>query len=294
MVSLCRAALTALALIALSVSMIGMTAIAFAQSSTSLSGRVIADGKPVANATVTAAGPSGVLRAVTRSDGSFTFAAINVGTYRVSTPGPQREVSATVDVTSNGAAVTLDTSTIAEIGRVLVSQLPVNRSSGSDVVVNGGQLAHAAVSNSLPDILVQSPAAARGSNGQIHMNGDHNGINYVVDGVQIPEGLNRVLGNEIDPSDIGFAELIEGAYPAQYGDKFAGVLNISTRSKTGPAGGTFDQRVGSYNLYDTVLGFHTPVATNASLYVGARFFHDSLALDPPVLDPVHDAGSITS
>ena len=71
------------------------------------------------------------------------------------------------------------------------------------------------------------------------MNGNHNGLNYYVDGVQVPSDLNRVLGTEIDPADIGYLDVLQGAYPAQYGDKFAAVLDVGTKAYAGPAGYAF-------------------------------------------------------
>jgi hypothetical protein len=267
---------------------------AFAQSLTYLTGTVTTNGKPAPNTPVTLAGSNLKLRTTTNARGGFSFSGLTVGSYTVSVPGAKGTVSDEVILTSAGYSVTLETSGLKEIGRAVVSQTPVSRASGTDYLVTGDQLARSAVANSLPDILLQAPTAARGSNGQVHINGDHNGINYIVDGIEIPEGLNRVLGNEIDPANIGFAEILEGAYPAQYGDRFAAVVDISTKAKTGPAGATFDARGGSYSLYDNVIGYHTPIGSGGSLYAGARLFQDDRALDPPVPDAVHNGGSIAS
>ncbi len=84
--------------------------------------------------------------------------------------------------------------------------------------------------------MIQLPGAARGANGVVHINGDHGDINYIVDGVQIPQELNRNVGSEFDPNDIAFVEALQGAYPAQYGERFASVLNINTRNGAGPPG----------------------------------------------------------
>jgi hypothetical protein len=267
-----------------------------AQASTSITGSVTSNGTPAAQAAVTLSGNSVTLHTTTNAQGGFAFHALGLGTYTVTASSPSGTASTVVDLTSAGAAVTLDVAALKKIGGVSVQAVPVSRASGTDVVITGTQLAHAPAVNSLPDILTQIPTAARGSNGQIHINGDHNGVNYVIDGVQIPEGLNRVLGNEIDPSDIGFAEILEGAYPAQYGDKFAAVIDISTKSKTGPAGAGLELRGGSYNLFENVLSAHTPVGAGGggSLYFGARFAQDGRALDPPVPNPVHDTGSTAS
>ncbi|HEX3466041.1 MAG TPA: TonB-dependent receptor [Candidatus Elarobacter sp.] len=271
-----------------------LSSAAFAQAATSISGTVTNQGKPVSGATVTLSGVGAVQRTTTSPTGAFRFNALPIGTYTVSVPGGSGTVSTQVDLTSVGASVTLDTAPIQQIGHVAVVSTRAAHASGTDVVVTGNQLERGPTANSLPDILAQLPTAARGTNGQIHINGDHNGINYLVDGIQIPQGLNRVLGNEIDPANIGFAEVLEGAYPAQYGDKFGAVVNISSRSKTGPAGANLDLRGGSYGLADSLLSAHSPVGDSGSLYVGARFFHDGRALDPAVPNPVHDAGSTVS
>jgi hypothetical protein len=267
---------------------------ALAQAATFINGTVSAAGKPVSGATVTLSGSNLTRHATTGPAGQFSFNALSVGTYTVSVPGSSGAVTTRVDLTSAGATVTLDTAPIKEIGRVSVTSARAARTSGTDTIVTGEQLARGPAANSLPDILTQLPTAARGSNGQIHINGDHNGINYIVDGIQVPQGLNRVLGNEIDPSSIGFAEVLEGAYPAQYGDKFAAVVNISTRSKTGPPGAELDLRAGSFAVADSVISAHTPVGSDGSLYVASRFFRDGRALDPPVPNAVHDAGSAAS
>ncbi|MBV8748968.1 MAG: TonB-dependent receptor, partial [Candidatus Eremiobacteraeota bacterium] len=272
---------------------LGSTLAVRAQASTYIAGTVSDGGSPVADHEVTLAGNNLTLRTKTDTHGHFTFNALTVGTYTISTPGRSGATSTQVDLTSAGATVTLDMAGVKEIGRVSVSSSPVVRASGSDTVVTGTQLSRSPGGSSLPDILTQIPTAARGSNGQIHVNGDHNGLNYIVDGVQIPEGLNRVLGNEIDPANIGFAEIIEGAYPAQYGDRFAAVVNISTRSKTGPPGANVDLTGGSYGLFDTVVGAHTPLG-NGALYVGSRLARNDRVLDPPVPGFVHDQGSTTS
>ena len=82
------------------------------------------------------------------------------------------------------------------------------------------------------------PGAVRGANGVVHINGDHGVINYMLDGVALPQELNRDIGGEINLNDLSFIDLIEGAYPAQYGLRFGSVFNMATRSGTGPPGST--------------------------------------------------------
>src|SRR5665213_1936036 len=39
-------------------------------------------------------------------------------------------------------------------------------------------------------VLLQAPGVAQDSFGQIHVRGDHNGLQFRIDGVQLPEGIN--------------------------------------------------------------------------------------------------------
>ena len=46
------------------------------------------------------------------------------------------------------------------------------------------------------------PGAVRGVNGVVHINGDHGVINYMIDGVALPQELNRDIGGEINLNDL--------------------------------------------------------------------------------------------
>ena len=184
-----------------------------------------------------------VIRTTADDHGRFSFNALAFGTYRLaaSSAGISGELS--VDLGSGGADVTLALTAIKQIGSVKVVRANPVRGSGADVQLNASDLTRAPSSDSFPEALIQLPGTARGANGVVHMNGDHGVIDYVVDGVPIPQALNREIGSEINPNDISYLDAIEGAYPAQYGLRFGSVLNISTRAGTGPPG--FDGSVGT-------------------------------------------------
>ncbi|HEV3156644.1 MAG TPA: TonB-dependent receptor [Candidatus Baltobacteraceae bacterium] len=277
--------------VALSIFTAGLPSRTLADIGTFIHGTVVRDGKPVAGIVVIAQGGNETLHTKTDAKGEFTFNALPIGRYHIEAEANSQTRALDVDASSGGTTLTLDVAPLKEIGHVVSSVNPPTRASGTDVVMNGAQLQHLPSSTQLPDILAQLPSAARGTNGQIHINGDHNGLNYYVDGVQLPGGLNRVVGSEVDPSDIGFFEMLEGAYPAQYGDHFAGVVNIGTISASGPAGGSADVKTGSYGLFDSTLTAHMPIGKGGSVLVSSRQERTDWALDPPVPNPVHDQGS---
>jgi len=263
---------------------------ASAQSTTFLRGTVItADGKPASDVTVTATGNNRTFSSTTDASGRFFFDTMGAGTYTVVAHSSEGVGSVTVDVRSQGATVTI--ALLKVVGSVhVVAHSAAGSTSGTDVVLNQTTLSRLPGGESLPSVLDQLPGAARGANGVVHINGDHGGINYVVDGVPIPQELNREIGTELDPADVSFMDVIEGAYPAQYGVRFAAVVNVTTKVGSGPPGLSGYLLSGSYNHIDSNAGYHTPLGAG-SLVANVRDELSSRALDPPNFTAVHDRGS---
>jgi hypothetical protein len=257
-----------------------------------LNGTVTTSGKPVANVTVTVSGNNTTQQTKTGPDGTFSFGNLAPGQYSVQAASPQGEATQHVDLGAAGSTLALEL-VPKQIGKVVVARNAVVRSAGTDVTVNQQQIARSAAGPSLTNQLVQLPGAARGANGVVHINGDHGDINYIIDGVSLPQELNRIVGTEFDPNDIAFMEVIEGAYPAQYGERFAAVLNIGTTAGAGPAGASATLSGGSYNHYFSTLGYHTPLG-KGSFVVSSHNERSSRFLDPPNFDSPHDNGSDTN
>ncbi len=270
-------------------------AIALAQSVSFIAGTVTAGGAPAAGAEVTLEGNNLTLRQTTSATGTFSFTGLGVGQYTVTIRKANMRGIATINLTSGGSRVTIPLVTLQTIGQTKVSAAPPpTKGSGTDVILNHEELSRLPATEDMPQILLTLPTASRGSNGQIHINGDHNGINYIIDGLELPENLNRVLGNQIDPSNIAFINAVQGAFPAQYGDKFATVLDIGMQAPRGPAAVALQFQGGSYNTYDQITDFHTPVGQGGALVLSARFSQDGFGINPPVLDAPHNASSATN
>lgn len=256
-----------------------------------LTGIVTENGTAVPNATVTAAGNRVVVRATSDARGRFSFSMLSAGTYRLSARANGREGSLAVELGSAGTHVVIALGDLAEIGKVEVSRAPATRGSGGDAVLNSSDIARSPARDNFSETLLQLPSAARGANGVVHMNGDHGVIDYNIDGVPLPQALNREIGSEIDPNDISLLEAIEGAYPAQYGLRFGSVLNITTRAGTGPAGFDGGVSYGSYGAIDQSLGYHAPLGNGGGYDVAIRNQRTDRALDPPDFTSPHNSGS---
>jgi len=225
-----------------------------------ISGTVMQNGKPIADAVVTASGNNRTLRTKTDVGGQFRFPPLTLGSYLLSAAYGKSAGEMHVDLTIGGAAITITLGSLKQIAEVAVRSASTIHGSGGDVVLNSTALTEMPYNNSFSEMMIQLPGAARGANGVVHMNGDHGVIDYQLDGVMLPEELNRDIGGEINLNDVSYISLIEGAYPAQYGLKFGSVFNISTRAGTGPAGVDGNVSYGSYATVNSTIGFHSPLA----------------------------------
>ena len=79
----------------------------------------------------------------------------------------------------------------------------------------------------LNQVLLQAPDVVQDSFGQIHVRGDHNDLQYRLNGIILPEGIS-VFGQSLDPRLISSLSLITGALPAEYGLRTAGVIDMTT------------------------------------------------------------------
>jgi hypothetical protein len=260
-----------------------------------LSGTVTNNGAPVANVAVTASGNDLTLHAKTDDKGHFSFPPLPVGTYDIAAESGSLRGRLRVDLGSGGAVVAIPLRPLSQIGHVVVSatQAALTRGSGSDVVLNSTTLTQMPFNNSFSEMEIQMPAAARGANGVVHMNGDHGVINYMIDGVPLPQELNRDIGGEININNLSLVDLIEGAYPAQYGLKFGSVFNMETKAGTGQPG--FDGYIsgGSYTNLQGQLGYHSPLPGGGGVDIAFSGSQTTRGLDPPNFSSPHnDASSL--
>jgi outer membrane receptor protein involved in Fe transport len=261
-----------------------------------LAGEVTANGAAVAGAQVTASGNNSTSVTKTDADGRFRFPPLTLGTYRLEAVSGTLHASTQIDLAPSGASVTLALTTLKQIAVVAATTSTV-RGSGSDVVLNGKSLTEMPYANSVngfAQMMTQLPGAAQGANGVVHMNGDHGVIDFQLDGVMLPQELNRDLGGEINLNDLSYVDLIEGAYPAQYGLKFGSVFNLQTRAGTGPAGLDGNLSYGSYGTVNSTLGYHSPLAGGGGYDVAVTDMQTDRGLDPPDFSSPHNHASSTS
>ena len=141
---------------------------------------------------------------------------------------------------------------------------------------------------SLNQVLLQVPGVVADSFGQIHVRGDHNDVQYRLDGVELPEGL-AVFGQALESRFARSLDLITGALPAQYGLQQAAVVDIVTRTGTTHPGGELSVYGGSRDYLNTALSYGQH-AGRWDVFVTADVLHTRLGIENPTsaFNAVHD------
>ncbi|HEX4810235.1 MAG TPA: TonB-dependent receptor [Bryobacteraceae bacterium] len=149
--------------------------------------------------------------------------------------------STTVNVEAGGDLVETEPTTHTDVDRTLFQKLPLESQSSS--------------LSSL--VTLSTPGVAADSNGLFHGLGDHASNSFSIDNQPITDQQSKVFSNQLPADAVQSMEVIEGAPPAEYGDKTSLVIVVTTRSGLGakqPHGdvtasyGTFGSSNGAFNL----------------------------------------------
>jgi outer membrane receptor protein involved in Fe transport len=154
-----------------------------------------------------------------------------------------------------------------------INQLPL----GSDTPLN--------------QILLQAPGVVQDSYGQLHVRGDHDNLQYRINGVLIPEPITG-FGQSIDPHFASQISLLTGALPAQYGYRTAGVIDISTKGADFKNGGSITTLFGSNGLREGSLEYAGTAGDWNYFYSGSDL-RDDIGIENPTStrDALHDTST---
>jgi len=141
-------------------------------------------------------------------------------------------------------------------------------------------------------VTLASPGVAADSNGLFHGLGDHAQNSFSVDGQPITDQQSKVFSNQIPAESVQSLEVIDGAPPAEYGDKTSLVIKVTTRSGQGltkPTGSIYT----SYGTFGSATaGFDLGYGGDSwGNFIAASGLKTSRFLDPPEFAVFHDKGN---
>jgi outer membrane receptor protein involved in Fe transport len=140
----------------------------------------------------------------------------------------------------------------------------------------------------LNQVVMQAPEVAQDSFGQFHVRGEHNGLQYRLNGIILPEGIS-VFGQSLDPRLISSMSLITGALPAEYGLRTAGIIDLTTKSGLLQPGGAVSLYGGSHGEVEPSINYGGG-SGSLSYFVSADFLRNDLGIESPdgSSNPIHD------
>src|ERR1700760_3580388 len=106
----------------------------------------------------------------------------------------------------------------------------------------------------LNQVIMQAPDVAQDSFGQFHVRGEHNGLQYRINGLILPEGIS-VFGQSLDPRLIESVTLVTGALPAEYGLRPAGIIDVKTKTDAIEPGGSISIYGGSHGTVQPSISY---------------------------------------
>lgn len=158
------------------------------------------------------------------------------------------------------------TGTINRVGQVTIEQASI-----------------AMPGRSVIDLVNSQPGWLLESNGTLHPRGSEQQVQYVVDGVPLLDNRSTAFAPEIEASDVESMSILTASFPAEYGRKLGGVVEVSTIREVRPGfHGKAMLSSGSFGTDDGYLLTQYGWGKN-TLGVSAEGAMSGRYLDPPAL-----------
>jgi len=258
-------------------------------------------GRPLAGVSVVMKSNDGKARSTTTdARGAFRFDNAGAGTFTI--VAHQRGFrDATVAVKlpppdANPIAITLASEralTVPVNAPRIRAQNQLSDSGTNDYTLTAKDIGNLPAGEATPlnDVILQMPGVALDQNQEIHIRGEHMGIQYRMNGIMLPLDMNTdpTFTQLLNSHFVESVSLLDGVLPARYGYRTSGVIDIRTRSGCDArndvtiSGGQRDTAQGSFQLGGCGGDF--------SYYITGMFLQSNLGFSSatPAPDPIHDA-----
>jgi hypothetical protein len=225
------------------------------------------------------------------SDGKFSAPELPFGVYRLNVSAEGFAAWSGLVEIRNGLpvhlTVTLGVAAVNTKVEVTDAATLLDPSENGTVVSLGGASLreHAAPQpgRNLSDAVDDQPGWLYEANGSLHPRGSEYQLQYVVDGIPLTQNRSPAFAPPFDSGDVESMRVMTAGYPAEYGRKLGGVVELMTE-KNPPAGlhGRFEAGGGSFESLDGAaeLGYS---ARKNHYELSGQGLHTDRYLDPPVL-----------
>ncbi len=241
--------------------------------------------------------------ATTDAAGHFSFPQITPGRYvlRVDASGfkSAEAIAETGSRTSATVTIVLAVQSTQETATVEGTGTDVETAARAHVDISSS------LTNALPDTAVNggfsrlltlgTPGVAAESNGGFHPLGEHAEVSFSIDGQPISDQQSRTFSNQVSLNTVESIDVINGAPPAEFGDKTSMIVRAVTRSGLGAGSptGTVSLGYGTFSTGATDLSLRAGDAKVGNFFA-ADAVDSQRFLDPPEFVPLHAAGNAES
>jgi hypothetical protein len=241
-------------------------------------------------------------RVYTKTDGGgrFCFDQFESGEYRLSVQArgfrtyekrlavhsgesPRLIITLTLETVSQQVTVAEGA---ADAGSLNVAQTQI----GPGLIQN---LPSESVNAALSSILtLATPGVAADSNGVFHPLGEHAETSFSVDGQPISDQQSRIFSNQISASTIQEMRTLQGAPPAEFGDKTSLIVEATTRSglDAGNRNGTVSAGYSSFATPTASITLASGSPTRGN-FAALDAVDSQRFLDAPEFRPLHARGN---
>ncbi|HUB01241.1 MAG TPA: TonB-dependent receptor [Terriglobales bacterium] len=205
----------------------------------------------------------------TDEHGDLTVQRLPYGVYEVEVKQPGfADWSATIDVRSSVPADSLIRLKVAATRESLNVSAPENlvnpEQAGSTNQIGSETLKHRLSSipgRSLQDLVNSQPGWLYEGNAVLHPRGSEYQTQFVVDGIPLTDNRSPSFGPEIEADDLESVTVYTAGFPAEYGRKMGGVVEVNTLEDVQPgyhgqvvlSGGSFDS-AGAFGRLQAAIG----------------------------------------
>lgn len=144
---------------------------------------------------------------------------------------------------------------------------------------------------SVQDLVTSQPGWLYEGNAVLHPRGSEYQTQFVVDGIPLTDNRSPSFGPEIEADDLESISIYTAGFPAEYGRKMGGVVELNTRRQTDP--GLHGDFLVSGGSYDTLSGYGRLQETRKrdSISVSASGSRTGHYLNPVVPQNYTNAGT---
>ncbi|WP_188555583.1 TonB-dependent receptor [Edaphobacter dinghuensis] len=198
---------------------------------------------------------------VTNGSGTLAVEEVPYGIYRVEVQKPGFTVSSSTLQVRSALPVedTVQLSIASLVTKVDVTDMDTMidpYQPGSEMQIGAKQISERLSSlpgRSVQDLVNSQPGWLYEGNAVLHPRGSEYQTQFVVDGIPLTDNRSPSFGPEVEADDLDSIRIYTAGYPAEYGRKMGGVVELNTHRQT--ASGVHGQLVLSGGSYDTATSY---------------------------------------